>query len=170
MKTFGKFIFILALVGGLSAQAIYNPKWERPIFKAELTEVFGHELFRFPVAEELTLHQRDGAKDKTLFSLVEDTGLRCITTPCPSHVTSLFTITKIQKIDAQTVKYFAKELPRVDVNGSIYNGLRKLEVVDFVGERQQWNLTIKEDSRKARKYVGYPEGVPTIESIESIEE
>jgi hypothetical protein len=43
----------------------------------------------------LIINKRDDAKAPTSFTLVEDTGLRCITTPCPSTTTSEFQIERI---------------------------------------------------------------------------
>jgi len=163
MKSFGKFAIALALIVGVSAQAIFDPNWERPVLEAKLTKLTGNI---YPVAQNLTKHRRDGEKEATLFSMREDTGLRCIMAPCPSFVTSLFEITDVEVLNPLTKRYIATELPKVLHNNRIYTGLRTLEVVEHQGFRMQWDVTVENGIGKASRYVGYPQGVITIQSLD----
>ncbi|MCB9254477.1 MAG: hypothetical protein H6617_07320 [Bdellovibrionaceae bacterium] len=167
MKKLGLLAISLSVLASATSFGIYDPTWERPVQRAGLNEAFTHEAFEYPVASELTLHKRDGQRKATVFSLTEDTGIRCVMAPCPSFKTSLFQIVGVRRVDRLRVEYKAVELPRVEDNGKIVNGGRSLDVVDFAGFQQQWNVRVRGIEGRSRNYVGYPEAVVTIQSLEA---
>src|SRR5688572_14741378 len=110
MKRLNALVVAVAMIAGVSAQAIYDPNWERPILEAEMKEfdADGHEV---AIGQDLilTMHQRDGQKDATMFSLVEEQRIFCVRAPCPQpRFTTKFMVTKVTKVRAGK-KYLAVE-------------------------------------------------------------
>ncbi|MEZ4751265.1 MAG: hypothetical protein R3B54_11785 [Bdellovibrionota bacterium] len=165
MKKLGLLAISLTVFVSASSFGIYDPTWERPVQRAGLTEAFTHEAFEYPVAVELTLHKRDGERKSTLFSLTEDTGIRCVMAPCPSSVTSLFQIVGVRRIDRMRVEYKAVEVPHIEGNGKIVNGGRSLEVLDFAGFQQQWNVRVSGSKRSAATMSGTLKRLSRSESL-----
>ena len=112
----------LALVAltSFSAFGIVRPGWERPVKTAQLEQIEGDG--RYPRPTELTMNKQDGALNATSFTLVEDTGLRCITTPCPSSKTTQFRVTQANTLRNGSVRYLATSVPRVLIMGIIAPG------------------------------------------------
>jgi len=97
-----RLLLLMLSVAGLltctSAYSIYNPRWERPIERADLTEMddAGHEIGSW-IKHQLTKNRRDGAKRTTSFDLAEssapvpcprvepciDPVIVCVRAPCP---------------------------------------------------------------------------------------
>lgn len=154
----GKVMMLVAMMGTMSAQAYYRPGWERPIQKAQLEQVEGNRYY--PQPQELTMNKRDGSRVPTSFLLTEDTGIRCITTPCPSESKTSFTITHVQPLGGGSVKYTA--YTNVTPGRATLPAMRALEVVDHSKNvttgliENVWEVYVG-----GRKFVGNPEGVIT---------
>lgn len=164
MRTFfGNLVLVAAAVSGVAAHAVVRPGWERPILQARITPI--DDSIKYPVAEHLTLNKQDGAAKPTSFKMVEDTGLRCITTPCPSHVTTTWRITDVESAGGGSVLYKAVEnlFPRPNVR---LMPPRRLQVIDHtrnITERvftHLWEVKI-EGRGTERSYVGKPAPVYT---------
>lgn len=167
MKQFSMLVALVALMGSMSAHAIIRPGWERPILKAEMHEfdADGHEV---AIGQDriLTMHKRDGQKNATTFSLVEEHRIFCVRAPCPQpRFTTVFNIVKIQRT-LRGVKYTAMEKQVIDPRVRLAPP-RKLEVLDvgravLTGARYRWNARIT-GFQTNRKLVGDPEPVFTIQ-------
>lgn len=163
MKNLMKSLVLFALIIGISAHAIFDPTWERPIYQADLTQFYTHEMIRFPIAQHLVMHQRDGSQYPTMFTLTEDTGLRCIQAPCPGVVVkSKFRVVKVDELSQLVTRFVAKEMPKVGPFGMPVVSRRTLVVHQGNYLRMQWNVRVI-DNKGPQQYVGYPEGVITIE-------
>lgn len=135
MKYFG-FLATAVLAWTVSAQAIFKPGWERPIYESNLEFVSGDRAYPTPV--HLTLHRRDGSKKFTSFTVKMDTGLRCIKAPCPSFHDVRFNIESETKIDGG-IEFIAREIVRIDPHVRIVP--RILTVRDY--DHEAWEVELK---------------------------
>jgi hypothetical protein len=81
MKSFQVVTLILALTS-LSAQAVFDPSWERPIKRADLVEVHLGKPVVFESEYELTLNRRDGGMQmptSLTFTVIDMAGNRTST-------------------------------------------------------------------------------------------
>ncbi len=132
-KQFSLLVVSLAAIVNLSAFALSRPGIERPIFEARLNVTGGNG--QYPLATQIIMNKLDGAKAATSFTLVEDNGIRCFTTPCPNLQTSLFRVTNVEESKSNTVDYTAEA-----ANGEV------LYVVDytshFLHPQHKWVVTV----------------------------
>lgn len=164
MKTrLSGFIALLTILTAVSAQAIVRPGWERPILKAEVETNFAN----FPRPTTLTMNKKDGFEFATSFTLVEDTGIRCIKAPCPSEVKKLFKIksrnvyrtglvryTAIEVLNTTAIGPIARQLTVDDHSQDIFRSRFKFDWIGFVQQRP--GLPVVE-------FGGNPEPVYTIQ-------
>jgi hypothetical protein len=152
---------LLVLVTAFSAQAVVRPGWERPIAQARLIAVDGK--LAYPQPESLTLNRRDGIlKKASSFTLVEDTGVRCFTTPCPSSVTTQFKIVSIDRDKYNSIVYQAVEVK------TLPNTIGPMKRVLTVIDRRQdngnyefgWEVSLRHYGH-AREFRGNPTPVFT---------
>ncbi len=164
MKKTGFLFAVLAVVAALPSFADFRPGFERPIYKATLET----RHLNYPRAELLTMTKQDGARFATGFTLVEDTGIRCVTTPCPSSHTSQWRIdprTGRKVLPGGTVVYTAVERVR---HPSI--AARVLTLTDHsrskleIPYKHLWLVKI-EGPRGQFLSWGNPEGVITTASV-----
>ncbi len=162
-------IAALALITS-SAFGGIRPIGERPYAKVRLEQIEGDG--RYPRPTELTINRRDRSIDAASFLLVEDTGLRCITTPCPSHKTSKFHVTKVFRTKDGSVLYTANNTP-VLITGIIAPGPghvdRTIQVADHSNNRRlrfkfPWILKLQ-GKFEAATYGGHPELINTIQKV-----
>ena len=164
-------VFAVAFAG--IANAVSIPGWERPIMSASLNHTDGPS---FPRAMNLTLNQRNGAKQPTTFTLVEDTGIRCVMAPCPSQKKTQFRITNISHSfhSSDVIRYEAIEvLKNIPINARI--AARRLRVTESSMERVApggqgfehvtvWSVEVDTFPGKMQSYYGNPEYLATIMS------
>ena len=155
-----------------NANAVYRMGWERPIMVANLNPV--ESLLLYPQAQTLTINRRDGAKQPTSFTLVEDSGIRCIKAPCPSFRTTMFVIQKVSPSfhNADVVRYEAVEVLK-NIPANVRIARRQLNVTESSMElvaaggngfqrRTIWDVEIVTFPSKLREYRGYPTTLATI--------
>ncbi len=163
---------VLVALTSFSAFGIVRPGWERPIKKAQLEQIEGDG--RYPRPSELTMNKQDGAPKATSFTLVDDTGIRCITTPCPSSKTTEFSVTQVTTLPHGSVKYVATSARRL-IMGIIapvpghQTPVRTIEVLDhsnnnIARHKYQWVLSYT-TLMGHFQYGGNPEGVMTIQGV-----
>ncbi len=157
------------------ASAVVVPRWERPIMRAQLSLVDGSF---FPRAMSLTLNQRDESSQPTSFTLVEDTGIRCIMAPCPSRKVTQFEIQEVSHAfhNSDIIQYEAVEILRF-VPKNVRIAPRRLNVTqtsmelvapggDGFMRRNQWEVEISNFFGKPQMYEGTPEPVFTVADIQ----
>ncbi len=116
-----------------------------------------------PRLETLTLHESAANPKQLVFVAVEDTGIRCITTPCPSSQTTQYRVTSVEQVDAQTKKYVAWQV-LTNIPPNVRIAPRVMTVVDFAGFQQQWSVHVTNRlPGGAANYVGYPQPAEEIE-------
>lgn len=149
------------------AQAIWLPGWERPVMRAELELQEDGGASEYPAVEALVMNKRDGSEHATSFTLIEDTGIRCITAPCPSQKESKFIVSRVSiaKNGGSTL-YDALEVLEVEP-GMIGPMARRLTLMDHTtnGLREfdpAWIVTIQHFGTR-QTYVGNPEPLYTIQ-------
>jgi hypothetical protein len=152
----------VAALSSLSAFGVVRPGWERPVAKAELSQIEGDG--RYPRPTTLTKNKQDGAKEATSFTLVEDTGLRCITTPCPSHKTTVFHVLNVKRARTGRVEYTAST-DKPFLVGIIApkpgHVVRKITVIDYTNDtvsdpKYTWILKLK-GKNGMQEFGGNPE-------------
>lgn len=93
--------------------AIYDPKWERPVLRAEMNKGEATGFFTVVSNPRVTLTKRDGSKNFTGIYLVYELASICHgnSPDCPPSVfeTHFLKITKIKKYDG-FVEYSAKNV------------------------------------------------------------
>lgn len=154
-----------------SADAVIRLGWERPKMRANLELVDG---LKFPRALSLTLNQRDEAKEPTTFVMVEDTGIRCVTVPCPSKATTVFRIERVIPSfhRRDVVRYEAIEILK-NIAPNVRLAPRRLFVTESSMEliapegqgfqvRTIWEVEVVSFPDKTQVYGGYPELLYTI--------
>ena len=175
---------LLALAGLMIANiagAVVDPTWERPVLSASLREISQTKPVGGSRATHLTKNQRDGWKDATSFTLVEDTGIRCVTTPCPSTKVTQFNVKSIvgSLHGSDVVRYEAVEVLK-NIPPHVRIAPRRLNVTESSMElvrpggggfmrRMMWEAEVESFSQPARLYTGTPKAVPTIASAEEIQ-
>ncbi len=138
----------------------------RPIMRAQLSLVEGDF---FPRARTLALNKQDELQEPSSFTLVEDTGIRCIMAPCPSEKVTQFRIEEIGHSfhNFDVIRYEAVEIftniPR-NVRMAprrLYVTESSMELVGINGEgferRTTWDVELTSFSRKTQAYTGNPE-------------
>ncbi len=93
------------------AQADVNPTLDRPVLGAELTEIIGTKPVDGQRAFYMTKNLSFSTDEALSFTMHEDTGIRCVTTPCPSTREVKFLINDlfIQR-HGETIRYEATEV------------------------------------------------------------
>jgi len=167
------YLAIAGLMVANFAAAIDVPGWERPIQGAELTLAEDSGAVDH-VATYLTLNQQDGATSPTSFTLTEDTGIRCITTPCPSSREVGFTITgPAKRVGFDTIQYHAVEVLK-DIPPHVRIARRHLTVTESSMElvapggggftrRTYWQVEVKPFAQETQVYYGNPEPLASIQ-------
>lgn len=137
----------------------------RPFMRAELTRVEGRF---FPTAYTLSINKEDGKKEPVSFTVAEDTGIRCIQAPCPSQVTTEFTITEISPgFHSDVVRYEAIEVLK-NIPANVRIAPRRLLVTESSMElvkpggngfmrRTMWDVEIRTFPNQVQIYTGQPE-------------
>ena len=175
MKKFSAVLTMGFLVSNF-AHAIVVPNWERPISGTKLAPtgdtMTSHELRAF----HLTINKRDGAKAVTSFTMTEDTGIRCITTPCPSSKKTVFMITNIKpSFHGESIRYEATE-KLVNIRPNVRIAPRKLEVTETSMElvvpggggfmrRTYWEVQVDAFGKPLQTYTGKPKPIATIQTV-----
>lgn len=110
MRAFS-FLAVGALMLAHAAHATSLRPLELPILRGTLTTVAQGPIAHLR-AMSLTQNQSVYADEPTSFTLVEDTGIRCIMAPCPSQVSTKFKITDIVPAlhNSDVVRYEAVEV------------------------------------------------------------
>ncbi len=164
------------MIGNL-AQAVSIPGWERPIMGAQLHYVVPTKPVPGRKANHLTLNQRDDSKEPTSFTLQEDTGIRCITAPCPSTRNIQFTITSIKQVlHSDVVTYEAVEVLK-NIPPHVRIARRHLKVtessLELIGpegsgfnRRTVWQVEVQPFAAPTDYYYGNPKALLTIASVE----
>ena len=172
-----KLLSTLAVAGLLAttvAKADVNPNWERPFMGGALTEIVGTKPVIGARANYMTINQRDNASEPTSFTMHEDTGIRCITAPCPSTRVVEFKITKINQRfhRGDTVQYEAVEVLK-NIPPHVRIARRHLIVTESSMElvapggngftrRTVWDVQVKQFSAGSIHYYSYPTDLSTI--------
>lgn len=153
---------VAALTVASVASAVFVPGWERPIMGAQLHFVFpakpipGSKV----LATHLVLNQRDEASEPTSFTLTEDTGIRCITTPCPSSKETQFNITRVKPTRLGVI-YEAVEVVK-NPPANVRIARRTLTVLESdAADRTTWNVQVKPFAAPADRYTAAPEAIFT---------
>ena len=153
------FVSALALTVVSTAQAIYNPSWERPIKSGALVSDGGG--FPYPRAMSITMNKRDGEAFATSFDLLEDTGVRCFIPPCNTVQTTRFYVVGVSEDKSNNMHYEA-----VTRNADS----RRIDVVDFehhfLRPEKRWTVRVV-DSFQDADYEGKYEYLTTIMSVRS---
>lgn len=166
-----KNLIAMALVVTGIANADFRLGWERPIMRANLTRV--ESSTAYPNAQTLTINKQDGNKRPTSFTLTEDTGLRCITTPCPSFATTEFKIVDISSSlrHSDSVRYEAIEVLE-NIPANVRLAPRRLTVLESSMEivapggggfqrRILWDVQVETFSGQTAIYSGRPQYLMT---------
>lgn len=152
----GIFLSAMMLLGAVQSQAIVRPGWERPIQTAQLT-TNSNTIER---VMSLTMNRQDGVRQPTSFTALVDTGIRCVTTPCPSTRYVQFRITNIQRFGAQVV-YTAIE--NLVVPPGVVGPIAKFMTV--TASHGVWSVEVNHFGRTTL-YQGYPQPVATIQAFD----
>ncbi len=170
MKNGMKLGLVAVALMSVSAFADFRPGRVRPISKIQLEQIEGDG--RYPLPVELTVNKQDGATGVAGFTLLEDKGLRCVTTPCPSHQTTQFHVTNVSKSRAGSIVYTAST-DRPFIMGIIVprpgHVTRTIEVSDHTNNKLArhkfpWILKIK-GLHDIHTYGGHAEPVYTTQSV-----
>lgn len=157
---------ITALLIASAANAAPRFRTELPVKQAGLREIVGTKPVGGLRAFHLTANQRFDAEDYTSFTLVEDTGIRCIMAPCPSSVDTKFVVTNVEETGRETVKYTAVEVLK-NIPANVRIAPRWLFVTESSMElvapggggfmrREVWNVQVKPFATGSRYYYGNP--------------
>jgi hypothetical protein len=162
-----KNLLALALIVTSFAQADFVPGRERAVMRAKLSQIEG--LATFPRATSLSLNKIDGVQKPSSFTLVEDTGIRCVTAPCPSEKTTKFKIVNISNPirNADKVTYEAIEV-LTNIPANVKIAPRKLTVVETSMElvapggngfqrRLYWEVQVLSFPNDSAVYTGNPQ-------------
>ena len=170
------FLAVATLMIGNIASAVSVPGWERPIKEAELNYIAPTKPQSGLLANHLTLNQLDEATEPTTFTLQEDTGIRCITTPCPSSRNVEFKINQILHERRDGVRYVATEIlknipPHVRiVPRTLIVKESTMELVAPGGggfmQRTMWNVEVRRFNDETHHYYGEVQDVYTIQQAE----
>lgn len=171
MKNLSYFAVAGLMIGNL-ASAVSVPGWERPIKEAELHYIVPTKPVEGLLANHLTLNQLDEANEPTTFTLQEDTGIRCITTPCPSTKNTEFRIDTIEHQGRDGVRYVATEVlknipPHVRIaRRTLIVNESNMELVAPGGggfmQRTMWDVEVKRFAAPSHRYYGNVNDVFTI--------
>lgn len=108
MKGLSKLLSVSFLIFASSLFAKYDPNWERPIQKANMTKLSAKGEFATSNFFTLTLTKRDGEKKPTGIVLVYKTQILCFHGNCPSNILSYeLEIAEINNIGCGSVEYVA---------------------------------------------------------------
>ena len=89
MKRYGAMLAMAAVMVTGSAMADYRPGYDRPLAQSDLVST----QRTFPRPTHLMTSRKDGGFAAiTTITLTEDTGIRCVTVPCPSERTTTFAV------------------------------------------------------------------------------
>ena len=145
----------------------------RAVKRAQLELVSGP---RFPLGRTLSLNKMDGNVKPVSFTMLVDTGIRCITAPCPSAATIEFTIVNIAPgFHGDVVRYEAIEkLKNIPANVRI--APRKLFVTESSMElvaagghgfvrRSMWEVELQSFSQETQVYQGSPRALLVTTSV-----
>lgn len=161
---------VAALTVANIASAVYAPGWERPIMGGPLDYIAPTKPVPGLKAMHLVLNQRDEAKEPTSFTLTEDTGIRCVTTPCPSSKETQFDITRI-RFTRRGVEYEAVEVLK-NIPPHVRIARRTLTVVESdmeivvpggggFAQLTYWDVVVKGFAAPADHYTARPEAIFT---------
>lgn len=167
MKRMWMMAVAMAVTG--SAMADFRPGYERPLMQADL--VANQRTFPLPV-HVMTTRQDGSNREITGITLTEDTGLRCVTTPCPSQRVSQFVVTGAQLLPGNSVAYTGYGnlvvkgplgRPRI-VQRSITLVDHSNSVVAFP-RPYLWEVTVRQGLAIVGRAVGNPEVIYTTAGI-----
>lgn len=169
MKAFS-FLAVAALMLATAAQATSLRPLELPIMRGNLTPVQGTG-FTLPRPMTLTQNQSVYADEPTSFTLVEDTGIRCIMAPCPSQKTTKFKITDIVPAlhNSDVVRYEAIEVLK-NIPPNVRIAPRRLSVTESSMElvapggngfmrRIYWDVEIYRFNSDPQQYSSNPKAI-----------
>lgn len=157
----------------LSAQAIHDPSWERPILSAALIELneAGQEI-KHGLMKELTLHKRDGAYRPTQITYIEEShnicpmiymsGYEC---PLLRKDTKTLRVLAAEKDSCGSIRYTAQEINPMHPN----QPLAAAAVINLIDRTHSlcddggWQVSLIAPGQNPRSFVGKPEVVVTIE-------
>jgi len=150
MKNGMKLGLAVVTLMSVSAFADFRPGRVRAVAKIQLEQIENDGLY--PQAEQLLVNKADGKPQIVGFTLIEDTGLRCVTTPCPSSKTTHFYVTNISKKKSGSIVYTASTT-RPLLTGIVVPGkdAREIEVADHSNNKSArykfpWILSIEGES------------------------
>ncbi len=166
---------VAGLMLGSVANAIVIQNWERPIKGAQLTA--DQDTAKLPGANAtyLTMNKRDDSSEPTSFTLQEDTGIRCITVPCPSTRDVQFKITAILPAihNHDVLRYEAIEVLK-HIPANVRIARRHLTVTESSMElvapggngfmrREVWDVEVAPFAQNSQFYYGNPQALASIQ-------
>ena len=164
---------VVAFSTCLSAMAIFNPNWERPLFEAQMTEydASSHEVGQ-GLEKILSLNQRDGYNSPTTLTFTEETYNTCLMLYLPGQNCPLtrkdikiFVIESTQRDGCGSITYQAREL----MNGFASRSSAVITLNDHRADLcdhvvlSNWDAQLSEPFAKLRSFRGNPAGVATAE-------
>lgn len=163
------FVALSALIFSVNALAIFDPSWERPIYKARLVERTpdGVEIGA-GTRKSLTLNQRDGQQKPTSLTFKEERPVYCIKV-VGAHCPPFLVDQKEFKVDysvtdrCNNTTTVARELQ----NGRVTRSSAVLTLVDYrfntcdFGPIDPWQVTLQHFRTGVRHFTGRPDGVIT---------
>lgn len=170
MKRYGAMLAMAAVVVTGSAMADYRPGYDRPLAQASLVS----NQRTYPKPTHLITTRKDGGLfDVTGMTLTEDTGIRCITTPCPSERTTTFVVTgqpvllpgnSVQYTGVQNLivpgplgrpRYVQRTLTLVDHSNSVLG----------IARPYAWEVTVRQGFAIVGRAAGNPEPIYTTQGV-----
>lgn len=150
-----KNLFVLCLLSVAAlARATELPGWEWAVYEAKLVQMQGSSVP--PRAVTLTMnHSESSGNQGSSFVLVEDTGIVCVTAPCPTRKKAYFHVLQAMENKSNVIDYQAIEMN--PENGRS----RTMYVSDFATHwlkpEKRWQVTIMtgQAGDASRSYVGY---------------
>ena len=145
----------------VSAQVVI-PGWERPVAKARLKELVNGREIGEGYVKELTANRRQGARQTTTFTFVEERKVFCIVAPCPPvpHTSTFRVLTNV-KDGCGSRHLIARETNT--------RAPRALTVVDHTTRLcedyrpYQWEVQLSDEQHHVRNFGGKAEPVYTIQ-------
>lgn len=143
------------------------PRRERPVLKAELRFVEDGDTEGYPQVVSLIMNKKVARNRVSSFTLVEETDIVCVTTPCPTRDVSKFIVNSSQILkNGGSTLYEAIEVLNIEP-GLIGPMARRLTLIDHttngLGEFDpSWVMTIQRYGTEAT-YEGNPEPLCTIQ-------
>lgn len=141
-----KNLIVLALsLVTVASFADFRPGRVRPEMRGQLNITIGSETV--PTLNILEKNFMDGKREAVSFTLTEDTGIRCVTVPCPSTKKAIFKIEDTQTYEDSVVYTAVEVLGRFDHRAprtlTVKESYMELINVDSFSQRVFWVVEIR---------------------------